>query len=561
MRIVIALVLNATKLIFSPWLLIRRRRAAPRGAWLTLSVQGSVVSIADEPRFWDRTKRPISLHEVRQVALLAREDPRVTGLLVDLKDISGGGASAMALRDAIAVWKDSGKRVIVSLTRGARTRSMLVASIADTIVAPPGTEIAPMGFAVEAPYVKDALERLGLEPEVLARGRYKTAGEFLVSRSMSDAQREQLERVLDVSWNNLIDTLSKGRRVSKKRAQQWVDEGPWISSEACEQGMIDSVSHQDELLRSLSEGGVEEAPTMPLNVYARRRKISFRPIRRQRRIAVVDVHGPIASDRTPGWAPMALETQVCDALTEAREIPWIDGVIVHIDSRGGSATASERMLHEVKRLALKKPVVACLADAAASGGYMIAVGAHRIVSQPTTLTGSIGVVSARVVAGKLAERLGVRTETIKRGSRADMLSPLRHLGAEERIAIDRLMENVYKRFLRAVAEGRGREVEEIEPLAAGRVWSGADALEHGLVDCLGGFDVALDEVRRLIGKGASATQPILWGPGKPLNIRQMLMSLSGAESLGVGRIGDLIALAEGTTDRVWLWCPWTEKEG
>lgn len=560
MRLLFALIVNAFKLMVLPLLLLRRRRAAPDGAWLTLRVDGAVSPVVREAHFWERGDRPVSLHAVREAAELAASDPHVKGLLVDLRGLRGGSATAMALRDALESWKRAGKKVFVYLRRGAGTRQLLVASVADHIVAAPGTEIAPLGFAVQAPYVKKALERVSLEPDVVARGRYKTAGEFLVSDSMSDAQREQLETLLETAWDNLLETLGRGRAVTKDEARRWVDQGPWIASEAKEQGLIDDVRYGDDLLRSLGPDGKREAPNLSMETYVRRRRIAFRPLRRPRRIAVVEVHGPIVTDQPPGWMPMAVETRVCEALRAARDDFSVRGVLVYVDSRGGSATASERMLHEVRRLAEDKPVVACLGDAAASGGYMVAVGAHAIVSQPTTVTGSIGVVSARLVAGKLAERLGIRSETVKRGARADMLSPTRHLDEGERAAFERIMDAIYRRFLEAVASGRKCTVEDIEPLAAGRVWSGRDAFDRGLVDRLGGFDEALADLRGRVGPGAERMRPVLFGSRKVPALPAALRTMGALAQVGAGRAAELVALASSTTERVWAWSPWGEVD-
>lgn len=559
MHFLIAIVINAWKLLVLPLLLLRRRRTAPSGTWLTLRVDGPVVPVARESHFWERGSKPVSLHAVRRVAALAKDDPRIRGLFVNLKQMTGGSASAMALRSALEAWKQAGKQVVVYLPRGAGTRAMLIASIADRIVAAPGTEVAPLGFAFEAPYVKEALERIGLEPEVLAQGRYKTAGEFLIADGMSEAQREQLERLLDVSWENLLETLAQGRNVTRERARAWIDEGPWVASEAREQGLIDDVRYGDELIRTLGTKEGQEPPMMPMEVYQRRRRLGFRPLRRPSRIAVVEVHGPIASDQPPGWFPLAVESQVCACLEQAREQRWVKGVVVHIDSRGGSAAASERMWHEVRRLAEEKPVVACLSDAAASGGYMVAVAAHAIVAQPTTVTGSIGVVSARMVTGKLMERLGIRTETIKRGARADLLSPNRRLDNNERTSLDRVMSVIYRDFVRVVAQGRGRSEEEVEPLASGRVWSGLDAFERGLVDRLGGMEEALCEVRRRIGAGGAAMEPVLISQRKVPSLPEMLKRVSVVVPSGLG--AELMGLGMAGEERIWMWCGWGEREG
>jgi protease-4 len=186
-------------------------------------------------------------------------------------------------------------------------------------------------------------------------------------------------------------------------------------------------------------------------------------------------------------------------------------VVLHVDSPGGSALASDRIHHELEQLAAEKPLVACFADVAASGGYYVAAPAHAIVAQPTTITGSIGVVAVRVVVEPLLAKLGIATEVLKRGAHADSQQPTRHLSEEERTSFQRELEGMYRAFVGIVARGRKRSVEEIERLAEGRVWSGADGAREGLVDLLGGFDLACAHARELakarIGERARDLEP------------------------------------------------------
>ena len=207
---------------------------------------------------------------------------------------------------------------------------------------------------------------------------------------------------------------------------------------------------------------------------------------------------------------MAIDDRVIAAVREARRNPRVRGVVLHVDSPGGGALASDRMHHELVQLAAEKPLVCCMANVAASGGYYVAAAAHSIVAQPTTITGSIGVVAARVVIEPLLARLGVHTEVQKRGARSDMLQPTRHFNEEEREAFQRELDGMYRAFVGIVAEGRKRPFDEIEALAQGRVWSGKDALAQGLVDRLGGFDVALASVRALVGgPSPSLLEPVI----------------------------------------------------
>ncbi|HMJ13469.1 MAG TPA: signal peptide peptidase SppA [Polyangiaceae bacterium] len=561
-RIFSTLVRNLFALLFLPLLVLRRKRAAPPGAWLEVEIEGSVVELERWQPFWMRQKRGFSLDTLRRAIEQAAADPRVTGLLVVLKDLKVGSATATSLRALLLEARRSGKRVTVYLPDGAGTRAVYVASAAERVLLGPETFVAPLGFAVESAYVHDALQRLGVVPEVFARGRYKSAGESLVRQTMSDAQREQLGALLDVAWDVLLGALSEGRSVDRERAQHWVENGPWSARDAVEQGLADAQAYRDELSKQLAPELPEGAPLVSMKRYLRRRSPPFRAIRRPPRIAVVEVKGPIVSEHV-GMAPVAAEDEVVAALDRARENPRYRGAVICVDSPGGSALASDRMLHALRRLADTKPVVASMGDAAASGGYMIAVGAHAIVAQPTTITGSIGVISARVLLEPLLERLGISVEVVKRGARADMLSPNRQLEAGERAAVERQLEDIYQSFLRAVARGRAREVSEIEPLAGGRVWSGRDAQRHGLVDHLGGFERALELVREKLEPGLGKLEPELvsaahWRPRRGLLPRFMQHTelLGGTVPAWLG----LVFAAGARRERGYLWCGYTETD-
>ncbi|MEB2321053.1 MAG: signal peptide peptidase SppA [Sorangiineae bacterium] len=558
MRILFRLFLVLLDLLLLPLRLVRRALAAPRGAYLRVDVDGWVAEIARPRAFWDRSPRRLSLHALREVLALAGADARVRGVVVVLERFSGGMATATSLREALGALRAAGKELVVYLPSGGGTRELFVASAADRLVLGPATSVSALGFAVEAPYVKGALDRAGVEAEVFARGRYKTAGERLVAARMSDAEREQLSGVLDTAWEALIDALASGRRVERAVAEGWVNEGPWPAAEAVARGLADAVLDEDELARALAPALPDGAPMIDAARYGARRRLRFRPLVRPRYLAVIEVHGPIASARPLAWSSMAVDRAVCGAMKRALDDPRARGVMVHIDSRGGSALASERMLRQLTRLAAKKPVVACMGDAAASGGYLVAMGAGVIVAQPTTLTGSIGVIAARFVVGPLLDQLGVTTEVVKRGARADLTSPARHLDEGERAAMERELDAVYGSFVDAVARGRGITPEAVLPLAGGRVWSGRDARAHGLVDALGGFDVALAELRRRVGPGAERLEPQVIPGGRGGSPLAALPRLMGGVAAS-GALAELLALALATSGATgWLYCPTRE---
>jgi protease-4 len=214
-------------------------------------------------------------------------------------------------------------------------------------------------------------------------------------------------------------------------------------------------------------------------------------------IAVIPVHGAIAHAASP-FGNFATDDRLTRMVRIARLDPRVKGVVLHVDSPGGSALASDRMHHEIVQLAREKPLVACMANVAASGGYYVAAPAHKIVCEAVTITGSIGVVGARLTAAPLMAKLGINTETVQRGARAGLLSGGQPLSEDERSALMRQLESTYRTFVRVVAQGRKMKVEDVEPLARGRVYTGEDAKALGLVDVLGGFDVALREVTALL---------------------------------------------------------------
>lgn len=556
MRIAVGLLVNLILLALLPLRLLRRARAAPRNAYLEVVIDGGVVELGRRVPFWVRRKEPVSLHALRELVKEASADPRVKGILVRLKSFGNGSARATSLREILAAARAGGKKVVVHLPHGGGTLAYYIASAADRILLGPESEVDLTGFAVEASYLRGALDRLGVEPEVLAKGRYKTAGELFQHKSMSEPQREQIGALLDTAEDALLHALSTGRNIDRARAEGWVDEAPWSARAALAAGLVDAVVYDDEVPRCLDDSREHGAPLAPAGRYLARRRVGWVALRRAPYVAVVDVVGPIATEAPTSLVPMALEEPVCRALSAVREDRRARGLLLHVSSRGGSALASDRMLRAIKRVAEKKPVVAYLGDVAASGGYMVAVGAHAIVAQPTTVTGSIGVIAARFVLEPLLRSFGITTEVVKRGRRADMMSPARPLTSDERAHFERHLDEVYEAFVAAVATGRNKTAAEIAPLAGGRVHSGRDAHRHGLVDRLGGFDVALEELRRRIGPGADRARPVRVGPGLFRTAGLLTRFIRAELPLPApGAAGELtlLSLADPRA-RAWLYC-------
>ncbi|HEU5076012.1 MAG TPA: signal peptide peptidase SppA [Polyangiaceae bacterium] len=492
------LLVNFWVLVTYPWWAFRRARAAGRTGWLALELEGRSLEVRPPARFGYRWRsEPPALYEVKRALARAQRDPRVTGVVVTLRGFQGGGASVDSWRGVLAGVREAGKRLVIYLPDGAGTREYQLATASDLLIAGPDARVAPVGFSVETLYFKQALDRVGLAMEVFARGDFKTAGEPFVRESMSEPQRRQLTELLEHQFNRFLQGVAEGRAVPRDQVEAWVQQGPFAAERAHSLGLVDALAYEDQVKPLLNPPVPEQEQPVSVTRYARRSASPFRPLVRRGYLAVVPVHGVITSEPL-GWSSGADEQSFASSLRRVREDTRALGLLLHIDSRGGSALASARMLHEVRRCAEKKPVVAYFSDTAASGGYMIGLGAHEIVAQASTITGSIGVVAARLVVQTLAERLGLSVERVKRGERADMFSPFRFMQADVRAAFEAELDEVYRRFVEQVARGRSLSIEQVEPLAGGRVWSGEHAQRLGLVDSLGDVAVAAERLRARI---------------------------------------------------------------
>jgi protease-4 len=493
---------NLVRLVLRPLYAWRLARAVPQGAFVHVVVDGMVHDFVREPRFWERWRpQPTSLWAIGKVVDEVLADPRVRGVLVTLRSLRGGMATATSLRAVLARVRDAGRELVVHLPLGGDTKEVYVASIGTRVLVGPQAVLTPVGFATAVRYARRALDRAGIEPDVFAQGKYKSAGEQIVRDSMSEPQREQLGALLDAWHAEVVRGLASGRGMSRERAVAAIDGAPYMAEEAVAAGLADGAAYEDEIPGLLAKPPAAKGDGKPRVVEADRfvtlrRATKWRPVRARAAIGVVSVHGPIASQGGALQAG-ATDERVIAAVRRARSDARFAAVVLHVSSPGGGALASDRIHHELEQLAAEKPLVACMADVAASGGYYVAAPAHVIVAQPTTITGSIGVVAARVVIEPLLARLGLVTEVVKRGARADALQGTRHLTDDERAAFDRELAGMYRTFKRVVARGRKRTDDEIERVAQGRVWSGTDAAREGLVDVLGGFDVAVAKAREL----------------------------------------------------------------
>lgn len=537
---------NLPRAALAPVLLWQRSKACPSGAWVHLVIDGEVAEIRQPRPSLPWAKRPsgLGLDRLRALVDALLEDSNPAGLVVTLRSLAASAAARTALRAELMRLRAAGRAVVVHLPEGGGVGELLIASAASRVLFGAETTFGPLGFQAGSLYWRGALDKLGVVADVHAQGTFKTAGENLALHEMSGPQREQLDRLLAVLHDELISALSEGRRVSKEVASRWIDRGLLSAEDALREGLADAIVHDDEALRSLDATPSEkDAKTVGAGDYLRRRgRKVFAPIRPRKAIAIIEGRGPIVA-RAPGGGNFCDAETMVELIEGASEAKQVAGVVLYLDTPGGGVLASEKIHRAVTRLAAKKPVVACFGGVSASGGYYVASGCHAIVARETTVTGSIGVVAARLLTGPLLERLGVRSEVVTKGAHADMMRATRAFSEEERSIFRAELERAYRRFLSLVADGRKKSVEEIEPLAGGRVWAGRDALERGLVDRIGGLEEALAEVRSRARLDKDATQPVLWRPPGRQMLGVLLDLLPGGASLRT-HLAPLASLSE-----------------
>ncbi len=446
-----------------------------------------------------------SLEELREVLDRLARAPRVRGVVVRVGELTAGLATVQSLRAALQDLRRRGKRVVAYLTT-VSTPQYYLATAADEILLPESAVVALTGLRTEVTFLRDAFDRLGIAPEFDRIAEYKTAADPYLRRTMSAAHREMLDAILDALLDEIAADVAAARGLEEAAVRAAVDRAPLPAAEALALGLVDGILYEDELPRRLGTPQ-RDAVLLPWVAARRRIPIPYRWPSLQDVVAVVVLRGMIVPGESREFpVPLPLvgrhlagSTTVARAFRTAERARRVRAVVFYVDSRGGSALASDLIWREVERVKRRKPVVACMGDVAGSGGYYVACGASRVIAQPATITGSIGVVVGKLVLADLFRRHGLNREVLTRGAAAAITSPFSHYSEAEWARIRSEMQDIYRRFTGRVAQGRARAMEEVEGVARGRVWTGRQALAHGLVDELGDFTLAVRRARELAG--------------------------------------------------------------
>jgi protease-4 len=496
------------------WLItsLRRSIGAPP-AFVMFVLESDLPALPDPPRpLWQRfTSRPrLSLSELGERFDAIGRDARIKGVVLHLRPAAMPMATLQDLRELVGKLRKSGKRV-VAWAPFYSTGTYYLASACDEILLMPTGAIMPLGFASTGMFLKDGLARFGIAADFVQISPYKSAADVLTKSKMSDELRQQVTWLLDSQNKEFLSAISEGRLRDDKGAQELVDGSPYGDDAALESRVVDALVPEEGLAERLGQGA--SAP-VAIGTWERAQSKMRAPaptLGRGKYVAVLRIEGMIIDGRSgrlpikpPIEVPLVGDDRAGDlsVVQAARQVAGdkrAAAVVLYVNSRGGSSTASEAMRQALNVIAARKPLVVAMGPIAGSGGYWVATPASWIVAHPGTLTGSIGVLSGKIVSGGVWSKLMFNRETIAFGRHATIENDENLYTDEEREIVKGMIDRIYQVFLEIVAKARKMTPEEVHPIAAGRVWTGRQAFERKLVDELGGLDAAVRKARSLAG--------------------------------------------------------------
>ena len=509
---------------------------------LTIKLNGAILdrtsdNIFDNIDFMSMTsKNNYGLNNILRSIKKAETDENIKGIYLDLTEIQGNfGALATTeeIRNALLQFKKSGKFIYSYSNLGYSQKSYYLATAADKIYVNPESPLLLAGMSSSISFYKETLKKLGIQPEVVKVGKFKSAVEPFISTEMSEANRQQVQRYLDSSWGTIVKGISERRHISIDSIHTITDKFDiYTTKQFCDWGFFDGTFYEDEMLAYLKkETGVEgknKLNTIGLNDY---RKAPQAPTTASKdKIAIVYAQGEIGLEQSN----TAIGPELAKTIRKVREDDKVKAIVLRVNSPGGSALTSEIIWREVEQATQTKPVIVSMGNVAASGGYYISCAADTIVADPTTLTGSIGIFGLFFSGENLIkDKMGIHTDIVKTNAHSDFGGsyPLpipissRPLTAYERNVLQNYVNQGYETFLNRVMAGRGISRDSLDAIAQGRVWTGADALKIGLVDVLGGME---DAIKIAAAKAGLDQYTVSEFPVEKNPVEELLNSLTGS---------------------------------
>jgi protease-4 len=531
LRILVVAVLAA--IVIAAIHLQRRGPTIAEGSALSMPLAGAYVEAASPGLLAQATALlvppPPSFTALLSELAKAERDDRLDTVVFRIRTLGIRWGKAQELRRAIARLRESGRKTVAYLEVAGYGGNLeyYVATACDEIVLAPGVPSPLVGLRAEYLFLGGFWESLGLEVDVLGVGEYKGAVETIGGREMSGPNREMANSLLDSIESQFLADVAAGRQVTEADVRAAVDASPLPPAALVERGLVDGVAHWDEVFDRLGD-----PPRVKSDAWARvpAGAVGFEPVAR---FALVYGAGNVVQGEGRGAGPVFSADVVAEALEQAAEDDAVDAILLRLDSPGGSGAAAEQVWRAVRLAREHKPVIATMSDLAASAAYYVAAATDHVVAHRGTYTGSIGVFVVRPSIGGLLDKLEIGHETLLRGEHADLLAMMRPLSPETRAAFRRDVQGSYVQFVERVAEGRQLPVDEVDPVARGRVWTGEQALGRGLVDQIGGLREAVLVAKERVGLDPDADVELVVFPApKPL-IEQLSEGLGGAARAAV----------------------------
>lgn len=495
---------------------------------LTLRISGALPDyVPDDPFRRIFGAQPQSLGSLLAQFRKAKVDKRISAVMLDIDMSEAGWAKSEEIRGAIQDFRSSSKPVYAYMEMGLN-KDYYIATACDKIFVPPPGELFTIGLAADVMFFRGSLDKLGVYPDVYQIGKYKSAGDTFTQKQMTDAHREYINSMLDDLFGRYVEGIAKARNKSVDEVKSLIDNAPYSAAQAKDAGLIDGALYHDDVEKELKKRlGYKEGDELHIARSADYKQISQESLglNKGEKIAVVYAAGDIVSGKS-SFGSSGEETIGSDSLVrtinEARDDKGVRAIVLRIDSPGGSGLASDIIWRAVEAAKAKKPVVVSMGDVAASGGYYIACNANKIVAEPSTITGSIGVVGGKPVIKGFYDWIGVSNEYVMRGKNAGMFRETEKFNDSEQAKFREFLNNTYDDFITKVGKGRNKDKDYINSIGQGRVWTGNQGKERGLVDEYGGLDKAIEIAKQLANIPADKSIQRVIMPQPPTFFEQLM---------------------------------------
>lgn len=530
--VVVAVVLSLVITLYG----LRHKKAVPHKTILEVNLETALSEDApDDPVAKLTGAGKADLHDITFALERAESDPRVVGLIARLGAASVGVAQVQELRDAVARFRSKGKFALAfSETFGefnSGAGAYYLASAFDEVWLQPSGDVGLVGVKMESTFLRGTLDKLGINPRMDHRHEYKNAMNTFTETKFTPAHREAMAKVGESIFNQMVRGIAEGRKLSPEQVKALIDRGPFLGQEAVTEKLVDQLGYRDTFYAKAKERAGGGAELLFLHKYLER---ADRPHKKGKRLALIFGIGAVgrgASDFDPltGSRSMGSDS-VTTGFRAALNDKEVKAIVFRVDSPGGSYVASDAIWREVVRAKeAGKPVIVSMGNVAGSGGYFVAMAADKIVAEPATITGSIGVLGGKLVPSGLLDKLGVSLDQVHFGQNALMFSPTSDYSPAEWARFQSWLDRVYTDFTSKVALGRRLPPARVQEIAKGRIWTGEDAKQLGLVDELGGLHTALRLAKEAAGIPETEDVELRQFPLKKGPTKQLFEKLTGKE--------------------------------